>query len=166
MKNIHRSLTLILATILMQGCATTPRFDTSDVDLDVTPQQATDSSAALQGTRVLWGGVIIASSNLKDATQLEVLAYPLAPNQRPDIDKAPLGRFLARQTGYLETTDYAQGRLITVSGTLRETREGRIGESEYIYPVVGIDRLHLWPKQRGGSPETRFQFGLGVIFSN
>ncbi len=166
MKNLHQSLTLILAFILLQACATTPKFDTSDVNLDITPQQASDSTDALQGIRVLWGGVIIASSNLKDATQLEVLAYPLAPNQRPDIDKAPLGRFLARQTGYLETTDYAQGRLITLSGLLREPREGRIGESEYIYPVVEIDRLHLWPKQRGGSPETRFHFGLGVIFSN
>lgn len=166
MKNIHRSLVLILTVVLMQACATTPKFDTSNVEIDVTPQRAADGANALQGIRVLWGGVIIASSNLKDATQLEVLAYPLAPNQRPDIDKAPLGRFLARQTGFLETTDYAQGRLITLSGLLREPREGRIGESEYTYPVVEIDRLHLWPKQRGGSPETRFQFGLGVIFSN
>ncbi|ALP52973.1 hypothetical protein Tel_07280 [Candidatus Tenderia electrophaga] len=166
MNKIHPTLALILAAVLLQACATTPKFDTSNIALDITPQQAAAKADSLQGTRVLWGGVIIASTNLKEATQLEVLAYPLDSNQRPDLDEAPLGRFLARQSGYLETTDYAQGRLISVSGTLQQTRQGRIGESEYTYPVVAIERLHLWSKARGGSPETRFHFGIGVLFSN
>lgn len=36
-------------------------------------------------------------------------------DQRPDIEKTSLGRFLAEQDGYLETTDFTQGRLILIS---------------------------------------------------
>lgn len=166
MTSLGRALVLSLAATLIQACATTPKFDTGDISPDITPRQAAEQASSLQGTRVLWGGVIIASNNLETATQLEVLAYPLNSRQRPDTDEAPLGRFLARQTGYLETTDYAPGRLISVSGTVQQTRQGRIGESEYTYPVIQIDQLHLWPKQGGASPQTRFHFGIGVMFSN
>jgi outer membrane lipoprotein len=166
MKQHLQSLALIITAALLQACATTPAFDTSGIDLAITPQQAAARADSLAGSRVLWGGVIIASTNLKDASQLEILAYPLTSNQHPDIDQPPLGRFLARKDGYLETADYSQGRLITLSGTLHNTREGRIGESEYTYPLVQMDQSHLWPRTRRTEPETRFHFGIGVIFSN
>lgn len=161
---MQRTFLLTLAALLMTACATTPKFDTSGVDLNITPQQASVENRNLQGTKLLWGGVIIASSNFKETTQFEILAYPLDADQKPELDKTPLGRFLALQEGYLETSDYSQGRLLTVGGTLQEKRNGRIGESDYIYPVIRIDNLYLWPK-RGGSSETQFHFGIGVMFS-
>lgn len=156
---------MIIASVILAACATTPKFDASGIDLSISPQQAVAEAETLQGVQVLWGGVIISSANLKDATQFEILAYPLASNQRPDTDKQPLGRFLALQEGYLEASDYAQGRLISVSGMLQDKRSGRIGETEYIYPVLKINQLHLW-KRRGDSPDTQFHFGIGVMFHN
>jgi outer membrane lipoprotein len=160
-----RRIFLFTLTMLLTACATTPKFDTNGVDLSITPQQATTENQTLQGTKLLWGGVIIASSNLKETTQFEILAYPLDADQKPEIDKTPLGRFLALQEGYMETSDYSQGRLLTVSGALQESRRGSIGDSEYIYPVIKIDRLYLWPR-RGDSSETQFHFGLGVMLHN
>jgi outer membrane lipoprotein len=93
------------------------------------------------------------------------LAYPLDVDQRPDAEKKPLGRFLAEQDGYLETSDFTQGRLITVRGTLKDKRKGYIGDVEYTYPVVRINQLHLWSKQRDFS-EPRIQFGIGIMFHN
>lgn len=156
-------LRLTLVTLLLSACASTPKFDTGGIDLTVTPQRAVAQAEALQGAPLLWGGVIINSSNLQDATQLEILAYPLQSDQRPDTNQTPLGRFIAQQDGYLETSDYAQGRLITVKGTLLPSRAGHIGESEYTYPVLHATQLHLWPK-RGSAPETRVHFGIGVLF--
>ena len=154
---------VIFASVVLAACATTPKFDASGIDLSISPQQAV--AETMQGVQVLWGGVIISSANLKDVTQFEVLAYPLDSDQRPDTDKAPLGRFLALQPGYLETSDYAQGRLISVSGTLQDKRGGRIGETEYVYPVVKINQLHLWRK-RGEASEPQFHIGIGVMFHN
>lgn len=150
---------------LLCGCAAAPKFDTTGVDMTVTPQRATVEAAQLGAARVLWGGMIIGSRNLKDATELEVLAYPLATNHEPDTAQSPLGRVLAVRNGYLETEDYAQGRSVTFSGALDGTRQAQIGEAEYTYPVVRIDTLHLWP-QRSDASEPKVHFGIGVMFHN
>ena len=165
MKNRCHIIFLFFATVVLAACATAPTFDTSGIDLSISPQQAVAESKALQGVQVLWGGVIISSANLKDVTQFEILAYPLSSDQKPDTERDPLGRFLAIQEGYLETSDYAQGRLITITGTLQDKRSGRIGETEYIYPVLNINQLHLW-KKRGDASEPQFHIGIGVMFHN
>ena len=158
---LHLSL-MLLATIVLNACATSPEFDTAGLDATITPQKAVGEISTLQGEPVLWGGVVIASTNLKDSTQLEILAYPLGSNQRPNREQEPLGRFLAVKAGYLETTDYAPGRLVTLRGTLADNRTGHVGEAEYTYPVVNVAQLHLW----SASLEPRVQFGFGLMIHN
>lgn len=149
--------------LLLSACATTPDFDTTNADLSVAPQQAANELPLLKGKVVIWGGIIVNSQNLKNETQFEVLAYPLDSDQEPNIDKKPIGRFLAVQEGYIETTDYSQGRTVTIKGTLKETRMGRIGETEYTYPTILLDRIFLWPR-RSERTQTRFHIGIGVMF--
>ena len=161
----YRLFIFSVTALLVTACATGPKYDTSSIDLDITPLQAVNDSERLRGQRVLWGGIIIASDNLKAVTQFEILAYPLDSNQRPQTDKAPLGRFIAQHQGYVETADYTQGRLMTVSGLLQGTSTGRIGESEYSYPLVDIDNLYLWAA-RDDRPETSVHFGIGVQIHN
>ncbi len=165
MLTIRRIVLLSLTMLLLAACATTPRFDASGIDLSVTPQQAASQVTTLLGSRQLWGGVIIASSNLKETTQLEILAYPLDSDQKPDTEKTPSGRFIALQQGYLETNSYSQGRLLTVSGVLQENHISHIGEAQYTYPTLLIEQLELWPN-RNTPAETRFRFGLGVMLHN
>lgn len=163
MKNRYHIIFILFAAMLLFSCAMRGKFPSNGIDLSMTPQRALAESAALQNVLMLWGGVIISSVNLNEATQFEILAYPLTAEQKPDTEQAPVGRFLALQEGYLETADYAQGRLITVLGTLHDKRSGRIGNSNYIYPVLNINQLHLWSKRRQGK-EAQFHFGLGVMF--
>jgi len=155
---------IVLLTALLAGCASQqPRFDTSKLNVTLTPQQAAADSAA-GGQRVLWGGTVINASNLADATQLEVLAYPLDEDQRPMTDRNPLGRFLVVKEGYLETADYGPGRLVTVAGTIDGTNEGKVGQARYTYPVVRAEDLQLWsrePRYRG-SVQPRFGVGIGI----
>lgn len=160
---IAPSLLLLLAALL-GGCATTPPLNTRGVNPELSPQSALAQAQALQGQRVLWGGMIISASNFPHHTQLEVLGFPLDGNQQPDTARKPQTRFLIEKSGYLETVDYAQGRLVTVVGTLSGTRQGEIGQSHYTYPVVKADQLRLWPVGGNREPRTRFNFGLGVIF--
>jgi outer membrane lipoprotein len=160
--HLSRLLLMLLAAIFLNACASSPKFDTAGVDVKLTPQRVVNENDALKGEPVLWGGVVIDSTNLKHSTQIEILAYPLSSNHRPDREQAPLGRFLAVHTGYLETADYAPGRQITVRGTLADKRIGRVGEAEYTYPVVNITQLHLW----SGSSESQIQFGFGLMIHN
>ena len=163
MKKSSHLIFLFFSAAVLLACSTSAKFASNDIDLSITPQRVVTESSTLKNVQVLWGGVIISSLNLQDATQFEILAYPLTSEQRPDINKPPVGRFLAIQEGYLETQDYAQGRLMTVRGMLQDERSKRAGESDYIYPVLKIEQLHLWKKQLQRN-EAQFHFGIGVMF--
>lgn len=155
----------LLICLMVAACAAGPRFSVEGVDTAVSPREALKEAERLRGTAVLWGGLIVQTENLADRTRIEVLGYPLDSNQRPDTGRAAQGRFLVMRDGYLEPSDYAQGRAITVSGRLLEPVDGRVGEAAYRYPVVTGDQLYLWPR-RSGYNRTGVHFGIGVIFSN
>jgi outer membrane lipoprotein len=148
---------------LLAACASMPsELDVPGINTAVTPATAA-SDAAARGEAVRWGGVIVRSTNLKDRTELEVLAYPLASRSaRPDTGAAAGPRFLVRHGGYLETVDYAAGREVTVLGTVRAPQAGSVGEVAYTYPVLEASRVYLWPKESRDDSGPRFHFGVGV----
>lgn len=158
-----RFATTLLVILLLSGCAQLPKFDTSDVDKNLLPTQVGADIKAHRGKNVMWGGAILSGKNLKGSTRLEVLAYPLDSDGWPQRDQKPLGRFILSQQGYLETADYAKGRIITVVGTVSGVEKGKVGDSAYTFPVIQVRQLHLWDRS-DRKTGTRFQFGVGVIF--
>ncbi|MDT8388717.1 MAG: Slp family lipoprotein [Thiogranum sp.] len=151
-----------LLLLLLAGCASGPTFDTTGVDRSVTPRAAVAEFDAQRGKSVIWGGVILDIHNLADSTRLEVLGYPLDSSNRPQRDADPLGRFVIERSGFLEPASYSQGRLVTVVGKLAETESGKVGGSDYTYPVIEAARLHLWEKTSGRSGGSNVHFGIGV----
>ena len=155
-------LLLALSPLLLLGaCATGPRFDAAGVNHALTPRNAVGKLPAAEGTQVLWGGVILNTTNLKDSTDVEVLGYPLDTDQKPQRDQQPLGRFMFEAKGYLEPATYAKDRMVTVVGKLTRSQAGKVGESDYVYPVVTPGQLYLWPKQ-GDYNTGGVNFGIGV----
>jgi len=157
-----QGILILLVMLLLGGCATGPSYSTEGVELTVTPQQAIAEADVLRGKSILWGGIIINSSNLKDRTRLEILAYPLDSSQYPQTDSTPLGRFLLFKDGYLETVDFSPGRKVTVRGSLDGTESGKVGDTNYTYPLVRSQDIYLW--SRAGRSEPRVHFGVGVVF--
>lgn len=155
----------LLILLLVSGCSTKPVLPTEGVNTALSVQQLTDSGKAMSGIRVLWGGVIVASTNLKDRTRLEVLAYPLDSNQRPKTSSPAGGRFLSYHKGYLETVDYAAGRQVSMVGVITGTEEARLGEHHYKYPSMQAEKIHLWPIAQQES-DTRVRFGFGILLHN
>ena len=153
------SVTVLTSTLL--SCATTPDFNTTQVDYSLTPQSVIAEPEMSHGKTALWGGTVLATRNLKDGTQIEVLAYPLNSNHHPLLEKKPLGRFIILHKDYLEPSIYAQGRLVSVVGNISDNQSGNVGESQYTYPVINGQQLHLWSldDQRN---KTSFHFGIGV----
>jgi outer membrane lipoprotein len=157
-----RILAVLALGALLSACATGPRFDTAGVDPDVTPARAVAEIENRRGSPVVWGGTIINTRNFEDSTRIEVLGYPLDAQQRPRSGRSAQGRFLIEFPGYLESVDYAPGRQITVTGEIRQATRGRIGETEYHYPLVAAEQLHLWPVQ-AERERPRVSFGVGVM---
>lgn len=160
--SLRASFAAIFATLLL-GLAACAKDKPADdgIDRALTPARAAADIGANRGHRVRWGGVIINATNLKDSTQLEVLAYPLDRDGRPRRQENPLGRFLAYKDGYLETVDYAPGRLVTLTGPVQDTRIRKLGEADYTYPILLADDLRLWDN-KAPREEPRFHFGIGV----
>lgn len=154
-------ISLIGATLLALGACARDKPAEDGIDRALTPTRAAADIGTSRGHRVRWGGVIINATNLKDSTQLEVLAYPLDRDGRPRREENPLGRFLAFKDGYLETVDYAPGRLITLTGPVQDTRIRKLGKADYTYPILLADDLRLWDS-RPSRGEPRFRFGIGV----
>lgn len=154
--------TTLLIGLLLAACAQLPKFDTTGVDKSLMPTHVSSDIKNTKGRTVIWGGTILSGKNLKDTTRLEVLAYPLDSDNWPERDQKPLGRFILSQKGYLETADYANGRVITLIGTVSAVEDGKVGKSPYTYPVIEARQLHLWHKSNQKSG-TRFHFGVGVV---
>ncbi len=160
LRNYHFTILLL---VLLSGCAGTPNYDSYGADGTLTPQNVSARPQQAAGKQVLWGGVIMKTLNLKDRTQIEVLAYPLDSDSRPRTGEIALGRFITEKEGFLEPTDYASNRRITVVGTLAGALPGQVGESDYNFPLVNAGQLTLWPESRGNvGDNVRFGVGIGV----
>lgn len=157
---------LPLAVALLAGCAAGPQFDTVGTDPALTPAAVVPDMEAKRGTAVIWGGVIVATTNLRNGTRLELLGYPLNRSQRPDIAAPAQGRFLVYWPEYLESVDFAAGRQLSVRGRLDGLESGQVGQSRYLYPVVAAERLWLWPRPGERSTDPTFHFGFGVFLHN
>jgi len=157
-------ITFLLFSFLT-ACATGPKFDAKTYHHEPAPNAVSNNIQAMQGIKVLWGGVIINQHQGAERAQLEILAYPLDSRQRPDVSKAPLGRYLAIKDSYLESADFSQGRLITTIGTIDDVQPGLVGQATLVYPIIEINQTHLWPVQSQSS-EPKFHIGVGVMFSN
>jgi outer membrane lipoprotein len=154
-------VSLLMGSMLLVSACATP-YDIGNADPRVTPAEAARDVPGMLNHTVAWGGLIVIAKNLKDKTEIEVVAYPLDSENQPKRDAQPTGRFIVIQSGYLETADYAPGRLITVVGTVTETRAGTVGEARYVYPVVVASKIRLWPKPSPESREPSIHFGIGV----
>jgi outer membrane lipoprotein len=112
--------------------------------------------------RVEWGGTIIAVSNLRDSTEIEVLAYPLMADGRPDTAAPSSGRFIAVRSGFLEPAEYRPGRLVTVAGPVGGMRQGRVGEAQVSLATVAAESLRVWPAGYAGArPVPYGSIGIG-----
>ncbi|MCU7915465.1 MAG: Slp family lipoprotein [Candidatus Thiodiazotropha sp. (ex Gloverina cf. vestifex)] len=161
MKYIALILQAALVFLVLSACSTAPKV-AADADRSPTPAEVTTAATSDSGKRLQWGGVIVESRNLADITELQILAYPLKKDGRPDVTASPNGRFLAQHQGYLETVNYAKGRQVTVTGKFSEVRAGEIGDAAYDFPTLTTDELVLWPEASTTKPKPRVNFGFGV----
>jgi len=157
-----RLFLMSLVLLLLGACASGPGYDTRQVNLAVTPRSAVAELEMVRDQTVLWGGVILNTSNMESQTRLEVLAYPLSSEQLPQRDREPLGRFLLEHPGFLDPATYAEGRLVTTIGTVVRSDRGQVGDIEYLYPVIEASEIYLWPRDSEYTNRSRVHFGIGV----
>lgn len=157
---------LVLPALLLglTACAPAPIYKAAPGTVTATPAQVAQTPERFSNAPVIWGGRVVKVSNFADHSEIEVLAYPLDSSQRPKFGAGGNGRFIATANGYLEPMNYPAGAPITVAGQLAGTRGGKVGEADYLFPLVHITQSHVWTAEemRGGHPNVHFGLGVGV----
>jgi outer membrane lipoprotein len=149
------------ALALLPGCAT-PVFKDAPPAI-ATPAEIGAAPERYHGADIVWGGKIVDVRNLADATEVQVVAYPLDGAQRPDPNAPTLGRFVVALPGYVEPLDYPAGRFVTLRGHIAGSRSVPIDERNVVFPLVADAAVHLWPVNFPyEEPRVRFSFGVGV----
>ena len=154
-----------ISILAITACAT-PVLDVSQVNPKLTHSTALAQFDNLKGQKAFWGGTILSGKNLKDKTELEILAYPIDGYGEPIKDSPAYGRFIAIWNGYLELGEYAKERQVSVVGKLTHIHDGLVGESNYQYPVLQVQQINLWPEEvyyPYDDSDVRFHFGIGVF---
>lgn len=140
-----RSL-ILLSVMLVSACSTAPTvFNTPIEGAPDIARVMLASDENYAGQRVRWGGEIIAIRNQPEETWIEVLQRPLMSSGRPQ-DKPSEGRFFIKLSGFVEPVDYSEGKSITAVGELSGFITQKVGEFDYRYPVIDVEKSNhmLW----------------------
>lgn len=151
------------AMLLLAGCAhVISKEALKEVDTSITFSQVAKNPDAYKGKTVLFGGDIIKAKNLSNMTLVVVLQRPLGRRGEPAAGDVSEGRFIIRNTEFLDPAIYSPGRKITVAGTLVGKEVRPLGEIEYTYPIIEKRELYLWPEEEAAAAEPQVHFGVGV----
>jgi outer membrane lipoprotein len=139
------SLSLLVSAVFMSGCSSVPKPLQVDENTSLTSfSTARENTSSEQGNLARWGGVIAKVTNNARNSMLEIVHFPLKSSARPKQGDKTQGRFRVYIDGLLDPIIYKEGRSITALGSVTASEEGKIGEHEYIYPVLKASHIHLW----------------------
>jgi len=150
------------ALLWLAACAPAPIYKTTGAAATAAPFQVAQSPENFSNREVIWGGRIVQVKVFADHSEIEVLAYPLDTSQRPKANDSGNGRFIAVMPGYVEPLDYPSGALMTVNGKLGGSRAGKVGEADYVFPLVSVAQSHVWTAEEMNKGRNNVRFGVGV----
>lgn len=161
-----RLLLLIVAALLGAAACAPPisKQSLGLVDPGLTFEELRQDPDRHTGRYLLLGGAIAAvRATSGGGSELEVVQLPTGSSGRITATNRSAGRFLAVDDAFRDPAIYHPGRLVTLVGRVAGSRTGRLGEVEYLYPVLTVEELRLWAPEEypGASP---VQFGIGIGF--
>ena len=106
------------------------------------------------GKRVLLGGMVVFTRNIKDGTELEVVQKNLGSYGSIEKKDYSGGRFIFFSKNFLEPEIYASGRELIGVGKVTGQKLGKVGNYPYNFPVIEVEELHLLenPKTNNSYP--------------
>ncbi|MCF6159552.1 MAG: hypothetical protein E3K32_13505 [wastewater metagenome] len=160
---VRSRLLPIVLLLSMIGCAPVISKQVREqVDPAITPEEVLSNPEQYSGEMIILSGEIIETKIDKEDTLIVVLQRPAGFRGRPKDAGTSAGRFLALVDHYLDPFIYRQGREITIGGRIEGTRALPLGETQYVYPVIHVEDLYLWPIERDYyRPYPSFHIGLG-----
>ncbi len=142
-------VTSIILSLVTAGCAPVISKQVREqVRPDITFGEVLGNPERYKGQMIIVSGIVIETENTKEGTLLKVLQRPAGFRGKPrNVDETG-GRFLALDSRYLDATVFTQGRAVTIAGEIQGKRVLPLGEIEYIYPLISVKEMYLWPIEK------------------
>ncbi|BCA52954.1 hypothetical protein W02_00940 [Nitrospira sp. KM1] len=126
----------------------------SRVDADASEQaslfaQLRAAPTEFLGRTVTISGIVLNAKRLEGFTELEILQLPADAGVPSAGDRRrSLGRFLARQSSFLDPATLGGDPLVTVTGVVEGELQRPLNEGadNYLYPIVTVRELKVWPR--------------------
>ncbi len=131
--------------ILLSSCLSP--FSKAAIDqanLDISFKKLRESPDSYIGMTTLLGGDIIQVDNKQEGTLLKIIQKRLDRKGYPRYEDITGGRFMVFVNDFLDPAVYRKGRKVTVIGEIRSKEVEKIGEVDYIYPLLHSRELYLW----------------------
>lgn len=161
-----RLFCLIFAMLLVTAACTPPvsKQSLNLVDPGITFEEVRQNPDRHVGRYLLVGGAIAAvRGSDSGGSELEVVQFPTNHRGRIISTDRSDGRFIARDSTFRDPAIYHPGRLVTLVGQVAGQMTGRLGEVDYLYPVLTVHELHLWdPGEYPGASPVHFGIGIGI----
>ena len=140
-----RIFAFLLAVALTTGCSSPiSKSVRNEIDSDISFLQLREQPASYEGRTVLLGGEIIRTHNEQQGTTIEILQKELDRWGCPKGEDETGGRFRVFTDHFLDPVVYSQGRRVTIAGTVAGGQVEKIGEVDYVYPLLLAREIHLW----------------------
>lgn len=130
---------------LLSACAVVPPIAGAPTRSPA-PYLAGEQVERFMDADVLWGGTIIDSRSFDRYSELEIVAYPLDPQQRPLFDAPEQGRFVALRAGLFDPAEFSPGRYVTLRGPITGSRESTLRGQPIRMAEMDARELVLWPR--------------------
>ncbi len=140
---------LLVVLFMLVGCASTISREVrsqAEASGDLSLRQVIGSPERYEGKTVIWSGTVLEAKNTAEGTLLKVLQKPADYQDKPKVTDASEGRFLALERRYLDPAIYSKGRAVTVAGKIVGKQALPQGDIEYVYPLLEVKDLQLWPE--------------------
>jgi len=147
---MRKILFILTGCLFILSCAPVISKEIRARASDAPFSQVVQDPGRYRGMTFIWGGTIVQTKGVNSGSLLEVVQNPLSGRGTVAERDVSYGRFLVDSQTLLDPLIYRAGRLVTVAGELAETRKGKIGEGEYLYPVLRADEIRLHEDYGGG----------------
>ena len=153
---MKRILSFAAAVVAASGIilSCTPVLDRQFMDegsRDVSFAALREAPAQYQGRVFILGGVIVRTKFTEEGTEIEAMHVPVDRYGEFENSGRSEGRFIAvmpKDVMLLDPVLYKKGRRITLAGEFIGTRNGKIEEMSYTYPLVRIRQVYLWKQKK------------------
>ncbi len=110
-------------------------------------QELLQSVARYEGRVVILGGYILETANDPDGSLLTVLQAPLDSQNKPKSADLTKGRFLVWTKKFIDPEIYSKDRKVAVGGKVIGSRQMKLGNATYTYPLIAAQEIYLWPEE-------------------